>query len=90
MTPIMNLQNLQQENDTLLMTKIMENMDEETKMIQPLNLRQRLLDQTFVTAIKSFQINSDAYFLVTGAIKVENVAANTDVAFKNWAPFTNV
>ena len=43
-----------------------------------------------MTAIKSFQINSDAYFLVTGAIKVENVAANTDVAFKNWAPFTNV
>ena len=87
-TPIMILQNLQQENDTLLMTKIMDNMDEDIKMIQPLNLRQSLLDQIFVTAIKSFQINSDAYFLVTGDIKVENFAANTNVAFKNCAPFT--
>ena len=30
----MNCQNLQQENGTLLMTKIMDNMDEEMKMIQ--------------------------------------------------------
>ena len=44
----MNLQNLQQENSTLLMTKIMDNMAEEIKMIQPLNLRQRLLNQIFV------------------------------------------
>ena len=48
MTLIMNLQNLQQENGTLLMTKIMDNMAEEIKMIQPLNLRQRLLNQIFV------------------------------------------
>ena len=48
MTLIMNLQNLQQENSTLLMTKIMDNMAEEIKMIQPLNLRQRLLNQIFV------------------------------------------
>ena len=34
----MNLQNLQQENGTLLMTKIMGNMEEEMKMVQPLNL----------------------------------------------------
>ena len=40
----MNPQNLQQENGTLLMTKPMTNM---TK-VQPLNLRQRLLNQTFV------------------------------------------
>ena len=46
----MNLQNLQQENDTLLMTKIMDNMEEEMKMIQPLNLRQKLLNQIFVIA----------------------------------------
>ena len=31
---------------------------------------------------------SDAYILVIGDIKVEDVAANTNVAFKNWAPFT--
>ena len=44
----MNLQNLQQENGTLLMTKIMDNMEEEIKMIQPLNLRQKLSNQLFV------------------------------------------
>ena len=31
---------------------------------------------------------SDAYILVTGDIKVPDVAANTNVAFKNCAPFT--
>ena len=31
---------------------------------------------------------SDAYILVTGYIKVRNVAAHTNVAFKNCAPFT--
>ena len=31
---------------------------------------------------------SDAYILVTGEIKVRDVAANTNVAFKNCAPFT--
>ena len=31
---------------------------------------------------------SDAYILVTGDIKVAAVAANTNVAFKNCAPFT--
>ena len=31
---------------------------------------------------------SDAYILVTGDIKVEDVAAVTNVAFKNCAPFT--
>ena len=36
MTLTMNLQNLQQENGTLLMTKIMDNVAEEMKMIQPL------------------------------------------------------
>ena len=44
----MNLQNLQQENDTLLMPKTMENMVKEMKMIQPLNLKQKLLNQIFV------------------------------------------
>ena len=31
---------------------------------------------------------SDAYILLTGDIKVADVAANTNVAFKNCAPFT--
>ena len=48
MTLIINLQNLQQEYGTLLMTKIMGNMEEEMKMIQLLNLRQKLLNQIFV------------------------------------------
>ena len=45
---IMNLQNLQQENGTLLMIKKMDNMAEEIKMIQPLNLKQKSLNQIFV------------------------------------------
>ena len=44
----MNLQNLQQENGTLLMTRIMNNMVEEMKMIQPLNLKEKSLIQIFV------------------------------------------
>ena len=35
-------------NGTLLMTKMMENMEEEMKIIQLLNLRQKLLNQIFV------------------------------------------
>ena len=31
---------------------------------------------------------SDAYILVTGYIKVEDVAVNINVAFKNYAPYT--
>ena len=45
----MNLQNLQQENGTLLMTKIMDNMVKGEKMIQPLSLKQKSLNQVFVT-----------------------------------------
>ena len=48
MTLTMNLQNLQQENGTLLMIKIMDNVAEEMKMIQPLNLIQKSLNQIFV------------------------------------------
>ena len=48
MTLIINLQNLQQENGTLLMTRIMDKMAEEIKMIQPLNLKQKSLHQIFV------------------------------------------
>ena len=31
---------------------------------------------------------SDTYILVTGDIKVTNIGADTNVAFKNCAPFT--
>ena len=48
MTLIMNLQNLEQENGTLLMTKVMDNMAEEMKIIQPLSLEQKSLIQIFV------------------------------------------
>ena len=48
MTLVMNLENLQQENGTLSMIKIMDNMAEEMKMIQPLNLIQMSLNQIFV------------------------------------------
>ena len=76
----MNLQNLQQENGTLLMTKIMDNMEEERKMIQLLNLRQKLLNQIFVI--------TQMHILVTGDIKVTNIAAVTNLAFRNYASFT--
>ena len=39
---------MQQENGMLLMTKIMDNMADEMKMIQPLNLKQKSLNQIFV------------------------------------------
>ena len=45
----MILQNLQQKTGTLLMIKIMDNMAEEMKMIQPLNLKQKSSNQIFVT-----------------------------------------
>ena len=48
MALIMNLQNLRQENGKLLMNKIMDNMVEELKMIQLLNLKQKSLNQVFV------------------------------------------
>ena len=44
----MNLKNLQQENGTLLMFKIIGNMAKEMKMMQPLNLIQKSLNQIFV------------------------------------------
>ena len=47
-TQTMNIQNLQQENGTLLMTKIVDSMAEEMKMIQSLNLKQKSLNQIFV------------------------------------------
>ena len=48
MTLIVNLQNLQQENGMLLMIKITQNMVKEMKMIEALNLKQKLLNQVFV------------------------------------------
>ena len=49
-------------------------------------------DSTIIFETKFIKPNrpdySDAYILVTGAIKVADFAANTNVAFKNSAPFT--
>ena len=49
-------------------------------------------DLTIKFEIKVIKSNlfdySDAYIFVTGYIKVVDVAANTNVAFKNRAPFT--
>ena len=44
-----NLQNMQQENDMLSMIKITQNMAKEMKIVQPLNLKPKLLNQIFVT-----------------------------------------
>ena len=50
-----NLQYLQKQNATSLMSKIMENMAEEMKMIEPLNLKQKSLNQIFaITQIHIF------------------------------------
>ena len=45
---IVNLQNLQQESGMLLMTRIIQNMVKEMKMIQALNSKQKLLSKIFV------------------------------------------
>ena len=75
----LNLQNLQQENGTLLMTKIMD-------MIG----RRNENDSTTKFEAKVIKPNlcyySDAYILVTGDLKISDVPANTNVAFKNCAP----
>ena len=47
----MNLQKWQQENDMLLTPKITQNMVKEMKMIQALNLRQKLSNQIFVIIV---------------------------------------
>ena len=74
MTLIMSLQNLQQENGAFLITKIMDNMEEAT--FETKVIKPNLCDC------------SNAYILVTVNIKVAAIAANTNVAFKNCAPFT--
>ena len=57
MVLIMNLQNLQRENSTLLMTKIMDNMAEEMKMIQPLNLKQKSLNQILQVVMQILELH---------------------------------
>ena len=44
----MNLQNLQQENGMLSMIKITQTMVKEMKIVQPLNLKPKSLNQIFV------------------------------------------
>ena len=45
---IMNLQNLEQENSILSMIKITQTMVKKIKVVQPLNLKSKLLNQVFV------------------------------------------
>ena len=45
---IMNPQNLEQENGILSMIKITQTMVKEIKVVQPLNLKSKLLNQVFV------------------------------------------
>ena len=45
---IMNLQNLEQANGILSMIKITQTMVKEIKVVQPLNLKSKLLNQVFV------------------------------------------
>ena len=56
-------------------------MVEEMKMIQPLNLKEKVIKPNLCDY-------SDAYILVTGDIKVTGIGADTNVACKNCAPFT--
>ena len=44
---VMNLQNLQQENDTLSLNKITQTMVKEVKIVQPLYLKVKSLNQSF-------------------------------------------
>ena len=82
MALIMNFQNLQQEDAMSLMIKIKQNMEKEMKMIQALNLKQKLSNQVFGT------IQIRCIILVTGDIIVTDGDENANVAFKNYAPFT--
>ena len=52
MTLAMNLQDLQQENEMLLTTEIMDNMVEEMKMMQALNLIHKWLKQILMLYLK--------------------------------------
>ena len=52
----------------------MDNIAEEIKMIQPLSLKQKSLNQILCDY-------SDTYVLVTGDIEVADVATDTNVAF---------
>ena len=56
-------------------------MAEEMKMIQPLNLKIKVIKPNLCAY-------SDGYILVTGDTKAAGIAADTNVPFKNCAPFT--
>ena len=78
----MNLQNLQQENEWYIINDQNNgqygrgNENDSTIKFETKVIKSNLCDY------------SDTYILVTGDIKVAAVAADTNVAFKNCAPFT--
>ena len=59
----------------------MDSMEKKMKMIQLLNLIQKLLNQIFVTTWMHI-------FFLTGDIAVVEGDQNTSIAFKNCVPFT--
>ena len=77
----MNFQNLQQENGTLLMIKLMDNNDRGSENDSTIKFETKVIKPSHCDY-------SDAYILVTGDIKVIAVAADTNIAFKNCAPST--
>ena len=77
----MNLPDLQQENGTLLMTRINGRYGRGNENDSTIKID--------IKIIKPFLCDySDAYVLVTGNVKVESVVTDTNVAFKNCAIFT--
>ena len=80
MTLIINLQNFKQKNGLSLMIKITEycegNGNDSNIKFETKVIKSNLCDY------------SDAYILVTGYITATGGNANTNVAFKNCAPFT--
>ena len=60
------------------MIRITLNMVKEVKIVEPLNLKQKPLNQV---------LHSDAYILVKGDITATNGDENTNATFNNCAPF---
>ena len=78
----MKLQNLQQENDNIINDQNNGQYGEGNENDSTIKFETKVIKPNLCDY-------SDAYILVTGDIKVAAVAADTNVAFKKFAPFTN-